>query len=538
MEEYCGCHHEHCHKIKKAPKLKTYPFTMENLIKGVKNINAIIDMVDTRQDEKREQMIIFLKAFCDDLVERFKNKKKPEKEEVKTDEEKKEPDIPIIERINKTIFHLLQLKPSVMKKYGSEFFEKVWELNDEENNYTIPEDILSQPHDKKLTLLEIMKYFLQLLFGGEKKIEDILRNGYIIIEQEKRKIYINEDKIKEMTENEDKYMNENNLLVNLMLIKISTYTRHDIFSTSVTGLLMYLENRIIKLYKMLSLYAITLWNIDNKKEELIKSILSLYGGVLRDFEKIKYFQETKKDEHYFPAITLPEKTMVLIKKLLLLTTINFITISICGNEVNKSYNMQDGYYWDDNQAIILKLKDPKISDEQRKDMLTMIPTSVDMKSIIILFLSDFFFFFCSFFTYVKDNKLVSDFDHFENLKKFSEDMIIYNNCNIVTFFEKNLEHQRSGQIIKENMEYEIKDNFNTLGLFYILFLIIHDKRMPLIINKSTYITLLTNYFKCVLRDAKDFAIENKSKDILKYYFEEMKKMGMTYLNDEDFNLYN
>ena len=44
---------------------------MENVEKGVKNINTIIDMIDTRQDDNREQMIIFLKIFCDDLLSRL-----------------------------------------------------------------------------------------------------------------------------------------------------------------------------------------------------------------------------------------------------------------------------------------------------------------------------------------------------------------------------------------------------------------------------------------------------------------------------------
>ena len=46
-------------------------------------------------------MIIFLKLFCDDLISRYNNKdKKPEE---KKEEENKEPEIPLIERINKNL---------------------------------------------------------------------------------------------------------------------------------------------------------------------------------------------------------------------------------------------------------------------------------------------------------------------------------------------------------------------------------------------------------------------------------------------------
>ena len=88
MADHCDCGHEHCHELPK--KATTYPLTMENLEKGVKNMNIIIDMIDTRQDDKREQMMIFLKIFFDDLVKRFKNKDKPEEPEPdKKEEEKK-----------------------------------------------------------------------------------------------------------------------------------------------------------------------------------------------------------------------------------------------------------------------------------------------------------------------------------------------------------------------------------------------------------------------------------------------------------------
>ena len=101
-----------------------------------------------------------------------------------------------MERINKSLIQVLQLKPAVMLKYGSELLEKVWEISDDINNYIPPEDLLSQPADKRLTPMEMMKYFLQLLFGGANKIDEILEKKYITIDEEKKKIMINEEEIK------------------------------------------------------------------------------------------------------------------------------------------------------------------------------------------------------------------------------------------------------------------------------------------------------------------------------------------------------
>ena len=551
MADHCDCGHEHCHELPK--KATTYPLTMENLEKGVKNMNIIIDMIDTRQDDKREQMMIFLKTFFDDLVKRFKNKDKPKEpepekkeEEKKEDNKPKEPEIPVMERINKTLLHVLQLKPSVMLKYGSELLDKVWEINDEDSNYLPPDELLSQPFDKRLTPLEMMKYFLQLLFGGEKKINEILDEKYIIIDEDKRKVSINEDKLKEMATTPEKYINENNLLCNLLIIKIFTYTKSEVFYTGLSALLMTLDNRVIKFYKLLSLYAFCLWNLNHKKEDLVKSSLYIIGGVMKDFsrsflktEKIDfssllYFKPKGKEEHFFNPIDLPEKSVLLLKKFLLITIVNFVSVYIAGYDASKPYDIQDGNYWDEYFGLILRLKDPKLTEMEKKEIPRMIPLSLDMKSIIILFVTDFLFFFCTHFTYVKDGKLVSDFEHFDCIQHFGEYMIINSNYNILTFFQKNIIHQRFDQCSTEKMEYEMKDNFNTYGLFFILFSLIIKKKIPLIINKSAYVEIMTEYLKIILHEAKDFGIPNKKEEIMKYYVRELKKCKMIDLDEDEF----
>ncbi len=544
MADHCGCHHEHCRELKKPTT--TYPLTMENLEKGVKNMNIIIDMIDTRQDEKREQMMVFLKVFFDDLVTRYKNRDKPV-EPPKEGEQKKEEEIPVMERINKSLIQVLQLKPAVMLKYGSELLEKVWELSDDLNNYIPPEDLLSQPADKRLTPLEMMKYFLQLLFGGANKIEEILEKKYIVINEEKKKIMVDEDKIKEITSNPEKFLNENNLLCNLMIIKIFTYTKTDIFYTGVSGLLMTLDNRVIKLYKVLSLYAFSLWNLHNKKEDLVKSILYIIGGVLKDFSRsllttekidintLSFFKERQKEEHFFKAIVLPEKSVELLKKYLLITIVNFIAVFVCGYDINKSYDIQDGNYWDEYFGLILRLKDPKLTEVEKHEIPRMIPLSLDMKSILLLFITDFLFFFNIHFCYVKDNKLTTDFGGFDCLIQLAEYMVINSNCNILTFFQKNILHQRFNQCITEKMEYEMKDNFNTYGLFFILFSLLQKRKVPLLINKSAYVEIMTEYLKAILIETKDknFGLPGKREELNKYYYNEMSKNKFIDINDED-----
>ena len=544
MSDHCECGHEHCKKLVKPP-VATYPLTMENLEKGIKNINTIIDMIDSKHDENREQMINFLKAFCDDLISRLKG-------DTKNNKDIKEPEMPIMERINKSLIHLLQLKSAVISKYGKELFPKIWELNDNINNYIPPEEILSQPKDKRLTPLELMKYFLQLFFGQKEKVDNLINDKYIIIDEDKRKININEEKCKEISININNYINENNLLSNLMIIKIFTYINPEIFFTEVNKLLMSLDNSVIKFYKILSLFSFCLWGLTNKKENYVKNLLYIIGGVLKDFcrslfktekidvNKLIYFKEKEKEEHFFKDIILPEKSVFLLKKFLLLNMTNFIAVFLSGYDANKPYDIQDGNYWDDYFGLILRLKDPKLTEIEMKEIPRMIPLSLDMKSVVILFITDFLFFFITHFCGIidKDNNRVfdTDFENFENIKYLGQYMIINSNYNILTFFQKNKDYIRFSAPENENMEYQMKDNFNTYGLFFIFFSLLQEKKVPLIINKKSYVDVMNEYIKIVIKEAKDFGIPEKRNDLMKYYIDELQKNKMIDLTENELKI--
>ena len=544
MSDHCKCGHEHCKKLVKPP-VATYPLTMENLEKGIKNINTIIDMIDSKHDENREQMINFLKAFCDDLISRLKG-------DTKNNKDIKEPEMPIMERINKSLIHLLQLKSAVINKYGKELFSKIWELNDNINNYIPPEEILSQPKDKRLTPLELMKYFLQLFFGQKEKVDNLINDKYIIIDEDKRKININEEKCKEISININNYINENNLLSNLMIIKIFTYINPEIFFTEVNKLLMSLDNSVIKFYKILSLFSFCLWGLTNKKENYVKNLLYIIGGVLKDFcrslfktekidvNKLIYFKEKEKEEHFFKDIILPEKSVFLLKKFLLLNMTNFIAVFLSGYDANKPYDIQDGNYWDDYFGLILRLKDTKLTEIEMKEIPRMIPLSLDMKSVVILFITDFLFFFITHFCGIidKDNNKVfdTDFENFENIKYLGQYMIINSNYNILTFFQKNKDYIRFSAPENENMEYQMKDNFNTYGLFFIFFSLLQEKKVPLIINKKSYVDVMNEYIKIVIKEAKDFGIPEKRNDLMKYYIDELQKNKMIDLTENELKI--
>ena len=115
-------------------------------------------------------------------------------------------------------------------------------------------------------------------------------------------------------------------------------------------------------------------------------------------------------------------------------------------------------------------------------------------------------------------------------------MIINSNYNILTFFQKNVEHVRFNALQSEKMEYDMKDNFNTYGLFYIYFSLLTEKKVPLIINKKAYVDTMNGYVKIVLKEAKDFGIPEKSNALMKYFIDELKKNKFISLNENELKI--
>ena len=215
---------------------------------------------------------------------------------------------------------------------------------------------------------------------------------------------------------------------------------------------------------------------------------------------------------------------------------NFIAVFLSGYDADKSFDIQDGNYWDDYYGLILRLKDPKLTEAEQNEIPRMIPLSLDMKSVVILFITDFIFFFCTHFCEVGDNGIKTDFNNFDNLKFLGEYMIINSNYNILTFFQKNVEHVRFNALQSEKMEYDMKDNFNTYGLFFIYFSLLNEKKVPLIINKKAYVDTMNEYIKVVLKEAKDFGIPEKSNALMKYFIDELKKNKFISLNENELTI--
>ena len=71
----------------------------------------------------------------------------------------------------------------------------------------------------------------------------------------------------------------------------------------------------------------------------------------------------------------------------------------------------------------------------------------------------------------------------------------------------------------------MQDNFNTYGLFFILFSF-SRKKVHLIINKKSYFDVIDKYIKIILKETKIFESIKKRNDLMKYYIDELLKNKM------------
>ena len=62
------------------------------------------------------------------------------------------------------------------------------------------------------------------------------------------------------------------------------------------------------------------------------------------------------------------------------------------------------------------------------------------------------------------------------------------------------------------------------------------KKVHLIINKKSYVDVMNEYIKIVIKEAKDFGIPEKRNDLMKYYIDELLKNKMIDLSKNEIKI--
>lgn len=374
-------------------------------------------------------------------------------------------------------------------------------------------------------------------------MDDFLKKDKIIvIDTDKKLVRINEEKIPEIIKKYEKKKEKNILLVNLFIIKVLSYAKLETVMKYLDNKLLQLGNKVKELFKYLSIYSFCLW-ADRNKDNKIGRLLYVIGGLLKEYGRsalrtegvdvnsLLYFTENQVGAPLFPEENLKKSDMLLLKEYLFVTIVNFVTVFLIPYNAHECYNMIDNNYWDEYWGLILRLKDEKLTEEEKKEIPRHIPLSLDGKTYINLFLGDFLFFIYTHLCYIKDKQITTDFLGLDVLKSFAKYAVIASNYNIIYFFQRNLPYQRFNKLVPHKTSYELKDNFNSFGMFLVLFMLVQDREVPLIIKKDAYLATLTEQFKIVLKDGKNYGLPEKKEELLIYYADELKKMKMINVND-------
>ena len=452
---------------------KENKFSYEKLNNAVHKMNNIIDKFETTYDDLKEKGTLYLKNYLD---------------WVKTQEN---------ELIFKSLLLYLDLKNTFYEKYGNEIVEKFWNLYDESKFILKINEIKN----------EFPSFFICLFFLDDPIYKDFSEKNLIEINKDEKKFKINEEKLI----NEKPLLKESNTIIDLLIFKIFTISKIQIFYTTITGLLLSLNNSVVKFYKVLSMFALCLWQMD-EKHKFIGSLLYVMGGVLRDFgrsylktkgiynENLSYHHchQGKKhhDEHFFEAKILLESECDLLKMNLLPAILKFL-LSIIENYDNKDINKNS---WDDYIVIFDKLNEKGLSQSEKDEIIEKIPNNVQVYHIIMLFLSDFVFFFISNFCQNEKLNLKSEFEGFYDFIKFSENYYINSCRNIFEIWRFCLLHERFLDVICEKTEYDMSTDFNLYGISYIFILLLKNKKLPLIINISEVKKLFNELMILILKN--------------------------------------
>ena len=491
---------------------KENKFTYEKLGNAVHKMNNIIDKFETTYDDLKEKGAVYLKNYLD---------------WVKTQDS---------DLIYKSLFLFLDLKTSFYEKYGNEIIEKLWPIYDE-SKFSLKINEIKN---------EFPSFFICLFFLDNPIYKDINEKGIIEVNKEEKKFQKNEEKLK----NDKNILKDSNSIIDILIFKVYTISKIQIFYTTMTGLLLSLNNSVVKFYKVLSMFALCLWQMP-EKYKFIGSILYVMGGVLRDFgrsylktkgiynENLSYHHchEGKKhhDTHFFEAKTLLESECDLLKYNLLPAINNFLFNII---EVDNTHNDSP---WDDFIVNFDKLNEKGLTEDEKEEIIQKVPFNVQVYHIIMLFLSDFVFFFISNFCENNKLNLKSDFEGFDDFIKFSEEYFIKSSRNIFEIWNYGFNHQRFLDVICEKTEYDMGTNFNMYGISFIFILLLKNKKLPLILNINEFKKLYKDMILLILKNENnkdEKNIKNYEKICLdvvellkeKYIFEKSDEMKDEFIN--------
>jgi hypothetical protein len=183
--------------------------------------------------------------------------------------------------------NLLNLSSQSWTKNGDEFIEALWNMYDNKGFHIFNSEMA----------LTYYEYFLNMFFFNSKNLEILLKHQLFVFNKDTKKIesYFTLGKYNEIiSELSFSIMNspddvlapimQKNFLIDLCMLLLLCNLDIKGFYTSISAFIVGTEGSVMKLFKVLSMFGLCLWQIE-KKENFLPGLLYIVGGVLRDHGK-------------------------------------------------------------------------------------------------------------------------------------------------------------------------------------------------------------------------------------------------------------
>ena len=408
------------------------------------------------------------------------------------------------------LINCFDFKKEFFVKLGDNLLERFWTLYD----MTITTKELNRPKVTDLKFpIEKDDLFKSLVSLFLVDTSDI--NTIVTFDQTKINFTSDTSLIKS-------FILKNNLNRNeiLDLIVVMTFSLIDLqaFYTSLSTFIVQTFNSSLLLFKTITLFSICILVIE-KKENHVDSLLFITGSVLRDHarsylktknkynESLSYHvckvnNHTKKDHQFNEPIILTSLECDFLEQ-------NFLSILLglfyCVNDGLKlkpeeKNNKIEGGKWEYGKDIFYKYLNSDDLDVEEK-----LDGNISVRHYLMLFLSDFVFYFVSNFCdflletgsknfYLEFTSRFSEFDVFLNFCLF----FFKSSCgNFVNLFDYSIIKKRFLEIDCQRTNYSLKDKFNHYGISLLIYLFIIERCTDLVPFITSYDTIINIIYDSV-----------------------------------------
>lgn len=386
----------------------------------------------------------------------------------------------IDEGVTNCLKKLFKLKKSFFVEYGDYILELIWELYNinkislEHSNSIL--DVLDEIITKEKQQFYYLTQFCQFDENFVNNLKEIssIENSKLIF-----KLDDYDGSYSNIYNFIDKFNLKHNQIIDLFILIFMEHMDFQIFYTTLSSFLVQSNSSAILLFKILSLFSYLMVNITNK-ENYIDSLIFVIGSVLRDHarsylksknlynESLTYHvckkKHTKKDHQFFDPIELSSLECDYIEQ-------NFLSV-LLGFIISISYNSNYDIKWENYKEIFYKYIDYEDLDVEEK-----IDKEITINNTLMLFFSDFIFFFISNFSYleielgdsIKENsinffKIKSRFQNFDLLISLSTKIFKLSTNSFFELFNFSALNKRFLNFDCQRTNYQIKDKYNHYGI--------------------------------------------------------------------------